>query len=270
VAANSGLSFKGDYGNLLYNSGRTVNNLNVFLTLQAPMERYSAFGKAKYELTDDITAFVQGQYVSYDTKILVESGNTALSVPVTNPFIPSSLATILANRPDPANLTLQKRFHEAGPRVTDRDSGSRKSWLGLRGNLAAIDGSWEVYGSHGATVIHERQPGSVLTSSLNTLLNTADGGQHLRGRLQSVWGYHAFFGMRCLSHGFALAQHDAEAGCGRDQSSGQALHPSGWPGTLCCRARIVATHIRPGSTRSSRMPTSWGFPTPATAQDRPM
>jgi hypothetical protein len=64
VAANSGLSFKGDYGNLLYNSGRTVNNLNVFLTLQAPMERYSAFGKAKYELTDDITAFVQGQYVS--------------------------------------------------------------------------------------------------------------------------------------------------------------------------------------------------------------
>jgi hypothetical protein len=44
------------------------------------MERYSAFGKAKYELTDDITAFVQGQYVSYDTKILVESGNTALGL----------------------------------------------------------------------------------------------------------------------------------------------------------------------------------------------
>jgi len=210
VAANSGLSFnrdgtlfsasngvtnfKGDYGNLLYNSGRTVNNLNVFLTLQAPMERYSAFGKAKYELTDDITAFVQGQYVPYDTKILVESGNTALSVPVTNPFIPSSLATILASRPDPAaNLTLQKRFYEAGPRVTDRDFRISQVMAGLRGNLAAIDGSWEVYGSHGATVIHERQPGSVLTSSLNTLLNAADGGQSI-----CAGGYNPF-GVTTLS-----------------------------------------------------------------------
>lgn len=196
VTGNSGISFNADgslfsasngvynYGGsqngLLYNTGRQVNNPNVFLTLQAPMERYTAYGRAEYDLTDSITAFTQFNYANYETTILVESGNTSLSIPVSNPFIPDALRPLLASRANPnANLTLEKRFYEAGPRATLREFDVYQALGGARGTLDAIDGTWEVYASHGRTKISETSPGSVLKSSLSALVNAADGGRSL-------------------------------------------------------------------------------------------
>lgn len=179
-SANNGVfNFRGTQGYLL-NTGSQVNYPNVFLTLQAPLERYTAFGRINYELTSDISAFTQMQYANYSTQVIVEAGNTSLSVPVTNPFIPSDLRTILASRANPnANFTLQKRFVEAGPRLTNRDFEIIQVLAGLNGKLAAIDGTWELYASHGSTSINENQPGSVLNSSLRNLLNAPDGGRSL-------------------------------------------------------------------------------------------
>ena len=179
-ASNGVTNYKGSQGGLLNSTGTIVTNPNVFLTLQAPMERYSGFGKIHYDLTDDITAFAQMQYTNYKTQIIVEPGNTELTIPVTNPFIPAELATLLASRADPtAPIALQKRFYEAGPRLTNRKFEVAQIMAGLRGKFDAIDGSWEIYGSHGSTKIDENQPGSVLKSSLSALLNAADGGQSL-------------------------------------------------------------------------------------------
>ncbi|WP_176943543.1 TonB-dependent receptor domain-containing protein [Sphingomonas sp. YR710] len=193
-ASNGVFNYKGSQGGLLFNTGTQVNNLNVYLTLQAPLERYTAFGRTTYELTPDITAFGQFQYANYSTQVVVESGNTALSIPVTNPFIPAALSTLLASRANPtANLTLQKRFLEAGPRLTNRDFEVVQLVGGLQGKLTGIDGSWEVYGSHGSTSIDENQPGSVLISSLKALLNAADGGKSI-----CAGGYNPF-GVTTLS-----------------------------------------------------------------------
>lgn len=210
VARNSGLSFnadgsifsasngvhnyQGSQGGLLYSTGRQVNNLNVFLTLQAPLERYSGFARTTFELTDDITAFAQFNYSKYDTKSIAEAGNTSLSIPITNPFIPAALRPLLASRAVPdANVTLEKRFYEAGPRVTERELEVWQGLVGLKGNVEAIDGSWEIYGSSGRTNIRERSPGSVLKSSLAALIATPDGGASL-----CAGGYNPF-GINALS-----------------------------------------------------------------------
>jgi outer membrane receptor protein involved in Fe transport len=203
-SANNGVfNFRGDWGALLFNTGRQVNNLNQFLVLQAPLERITAFARVTYDLTPGITAYAQAHYVDYDTRIYVEPGNTSISVPITNPFIPAVLRPLLASRANPnANVTLEKRFIEAGPRLTDRSLQTYQFLGGARGDIAAIDGGWDIYGSHGRTRIQETSPGSVLISALNTLINAPDGGNSI-----CAGGYNPF-GVNPLSdacHAYLVA-----------------------------------------------------------------
>ena len=178
-ASNGVFNYRGGWTGLL-NTGRQINNLNQFLVIQAPLERVTAFGRVTYDLSDAVTVYAQAQYADYDTRIYVEPGNTSISIPVTNPFIPANLRTLLQSRPNPtANLILEKRFIEAGPRLTDRSLQTYQFVGGLRGPLEAIDGTWDVYASHGRTRIDETSPGSVLVSALNTLINAPDGGASL-------------------------------------------------------------------------------------------
>lgn len=179
-ASNGVFNFRGDYGALLFNTGRQVNNLNTFLVLQAPLERVTAFGRATYDLTEGLTAYAQAQFADYQTRIFVEPGNTSISIPITNPFIPSALRPLLASRANPgAPLTLEKRFFEAGPRLTDRGLRTYQVVGGLRGAIAAIDGSFDIHASHGRSDIDERSPGSVLRTALARLINAPDGGNSI-------------------------------------------------------------------------------------------
>jgi hypothetical protein len=153
-ASNGVFNYRGDWGSLLFNSGRQVNNLNQFLVLQAPLERISAFARVTYDLSEGVTIYGQGHFVQYDTRIFVEPGNSSLSIPIMNPFIPAVLRPVLASRSNPgANVTLEKRFIEAGPRLTDRELQTFQFLGGGRGEIGAIDGSWDVYASHGRTRI---------------------------------------------------------------------------------------------------------------------
>ena len=179
-ASNGVFNFRGSQGGLLLNTGRQVNNLNRFLVLQAPIERITGFARTTYDLGGELELFAQAQYADYDTRIYVEPGNTSISIPVTNPFIPAELRTLLASRADPdANLILEKRFIEAGPRLTDRNFEVYQLLAGLRGKLAGLDGSWEVFASHGSTSIDESSPGSVKRSALTAIINAPDGGNAL-------------------------------------------------------------------------------------------
>lgn len=179
-ASNGVHNLRDTYGSLLIDVGSQVNSGNVFSIQQAPLERVTVFGRATYDLTPNVEAFAQVHYADYSTQVVVEPGNTQLVMPVSNPFIPAPLRTLLATRADPnAPVTLQKRFYEAGPRLTNRDFEVVQVQAGFLGKLAAIDGTWELFGSHGKTTINENQPGSVLLPALNALINAPDGGASL-------------------------------------------------------------------------------------------
>ncbi|HMA00323.1 MAG TPA: TonB-dependent receptor [Steroidobacteraceae bacterium] len=194
-AANNGLAnFKGGPGLRPTQAGDALAYALIYSTAQTPLTRYTVFGRSTYEVTPSIKAYVQAQFVNYTSDTIAESGNSELSIPVTNPFIPATLLPLLASRSDPAApLVLDKRFDEIGPRDFNRVFNTFQLQAGLSGALSFLDSKWEVYGARGTTDEVEKVGGSMVGSALNTLLNAPDGGNSIcRG------GYNPF-GLTTLS-----------------------------------------------------------------------
>ncbi|MBB6093510.1 outer membrane receptor protein involved in Fe transport [Povalibacter uvarum] len=145
-----------------------------------PMERKSFFGKFDYDLTQDLTAY--GQFLYNKTTATGQVGWTPTlyvvpTVPVTNPFIPADLRTILASRPNPnADFTINQRFMGLEDRKFPSDFTVGQYILGLRGNLPFKDWRWDVYGSYDSTDLVETQDKAILNSRMRNLLYAADGG----------------------------------------------------------------------------------------------
>jgi len=179
---------------LLFNTGTQLNNLNQDSLIQVPLERYTAFGRATFQLTDDVQAYGQFSWSNLQSYVAAEAGNAGISVPVSNPFIPDDLRRILASRANrTANFTLHKRFGEAGPRTFERDFDTWQFVAGAKGRVDALNGTWDVYASKGRTDVSETSHGAVVTQALNTLINAADGGASL-----CAGGYNPF-GLTTLS-----------------------------------------------------------------------
>jgi iron complex outermembrane receptor protein len=101
-------------------------------------------------------------------------------VPVTNPFIPSDLSTLLASRADPtADFLLRKRFTDVGPRVSDTTFNVFQLATGVRGETGFKDWTYDIYGSFGRSEQNEIQSGNISHSAVQTLLDAADGGDSL-------------------------------------------------------------------------------------------
>jgi iron complex outermembrane receptor protein len=198
-AATDGLAnFKG--GLALRPDGQQIAYTLIDSTVQTPLERYILFGRSTYEITDDISAYAQVHFVNYTSDTLAESGNTTLTIPVTNPFIPADLASLLASRADPTQpLSWDKRFYEAGPRDFNRTFNMFQLEAGLSGTVRPIHAEWDLYISRGTTNIQEKVSGSVVGDALNTLLNAPDGGNSI-----CVGGYNPFglttLSQSCLSY----------------------------------------------------------------------
>jgi iron complex outermembrane recepter protein len=145
-----------------------------------PMDRKSFFGKFDYDVTDSVTAY--GQFLYNKTTATGQVGWTPTlfvvpTAPVTNPFIPADLRTILASRPVPsADFTINHRFMGLATREYPSDFTVGQYIFGVRGNLPFKDWRWDVYGSYDSTDLVETQNQAVLLSRMRTLLYAADGG----------------------------------------------------------------------------------------------
>ena len=163
-----------------------------------PLERYSVFGSAHFDITDNITFFTEANYTHSSAFAQSFAGTAnniwALTVPY-NPanddpdsatfganqsnFYPVSrpLADLLNARtaPNPAYdptvpgssptisaaatpWTLGRGLIFLGRLFTQTDSDIFQVTAGLRGNFGIKDWTWEVYGSHGNTAVLARQP----------------------------------------------------------------------------------------------------------------
>lgn len=167
--------------------------------IQIPLERYSAFGHAEYEIAEGLRAYGQVNFTIYEAATNVDAaaaGSSApgFSVPVSNPFIPADLRTVLASRPTPgAPFTLAKRLSEVGQRFLTVDNTAYQVVLGLRGEVPGRDWTWDVYGSHGQTKLDETTTGYASRSAVQQLLEAPDGGAS-----RCAGGYNPF-GLTTLS-----------------------------------------------------------------------
>lgn len=147
------------------------------------LERKTAFVNGEYELAPSITAY--GQFLYVDLTVNTESGGsltqfpTLTSVPVTNPFIPQDLRTILASRPNAtANFTWNGRYVGVPDKNWDENYVVQQYVLGFRGDIT--DGwTYDVFGAYDQSRHTQIMHQAVLKSQVQRLLNAADGGRSL-------------------------------------------------------------------------------------------
>lgn len=178
-------NYKGPTTGLFSTFGGTVRQpVTMQEYIVQPMERFNVFAQASYDFTDNIEGYVQ--YLHTDAEVIGQVGwsptlfNAAITVPVTNPFIPADLQTLLASRPNPtAPFVLNQRFMGFEDRKFIADTNVSQYIIGLRGDLGFRDWKWDVYGLHDRLDLVETQDAALLSSRMQALLNAADGGAAL-------------------------------------------------------------------------------------------
>jgi iron complex outermembrane recepter protein len=163
-------------GNVRMPVGQQIDILNS-------LNRKTAFVKADFELTPDITTY--GQFMYVDLTVQTESGGsltqfpTQTTIPVTNPFIPADLRTILASRPNPtANFNWNARYVGVPDKSFEENYIVQQYLAGLKGNIAS-GWTFDLFASYDQSKHTLTNHNAVLKSQVQRLLSAADGGASL-------------------------------------------------------------------------------------------
>jgi outer membrane receptor protein involved in Fe transport len=163
-------------GNVRMPVGQQIQFLNG-------LERKTAFLKGDYELGSGLTAY--GQFMYVDLTVNTESGGSLTqfpaltTIPVTNPFIPTDLRTVLASRPQPnAPFTWNGRYVGVPDKNWDENYQVQQYLAGLRGDITH-GWSFDVFASYDESQHNQTMHYAVLKSQVQRLLNAPDGGASL-------------------------------------------------------------------------------------------
>jgi len=147
------------------------------------LNRKTAFVKADYDLAPGITAY--GQFMYVDLSVNTASGNSLtqfgvpLTVPVSNPFIPADLRTILASRPNAtAPFTINGRYVGVPYKSWDENYQIQQYIGGLKGDIAP-GWSFDAFVGYDQSKHLQTMHNGVVKSKVQSLLNAADGGASL-------------------------------------------------------------------------------------------
>lgn len=150
-------------------------------TLLNPTRRYNGYGSWDLKINSDLTAYASVNYTTYTAsnqqRGTLNGTSPVATVPVTNPFLPADLRTVLASRPNPnASFNFSFFGDRIGPQVFNYDYQVGQLTAGLKGNLGFRNWKWDAYASTGHTNYDLTASGYVNINALETLLNAADGG----------------------------------------------------------------------------------------------
>lgn len=146
-----------------------------YLTLDQSILNLGLLGD--WQVADGVEAYTRIAVSRVEnTRQLSPAQNSALTVPVTNPFIPTDLRTILASRPNStAPFTLVRRYGELGFTQSEFINDYYQLLGGVRGEIFK-SWKWDANFSFGKLEQDNSQPGSFQVSRAQQLLNAADGG----------------------------------------------------------------------------------------------
>ena len=150
-------------------------------TLLNPTRRYNGFGTWDLKLGRDLSAYASVNYSQYAARNqqrgTLNGTSPVASVPVTNPFLPADLRTLLASRPNPnANFNFSFFGDRVGPQIFDYEYQVGQLTAGLKGSVGIKDWKWDAYASTGHTTYDLTATGYVNINALQSLLNAPDGG----------------------------------------------------------------------------------------------
>lgn len=153
--------------------------LGQYFAVQVPLTRYNVFARGTYDLSDDITAYSQFSYLNSEALSQTSPGSTKpavpLLVPQNSPFVTGNplLQQVLASiSPAPTgDIIVTKLLNDLGNRVEPFKYNVWQALFGLKGNVAATDFKWNVYGSYGKSQYINDMFGEGSLAAITTVLN---------------------------------------------------------------------------------------------------
>lgn len=211
IGANN---YKGPTTQLFSTLGNIVRQpvtMQEYLT--QPMERRNIYASFDYDFSEGLTFYsqllhtrsvVEGQVGWSPTLFVVPT------MPVSNPFIPTALRTILASRPTPgADFTLNQRFMGFEDRKFRSDVNVGRYVVGLRGDVGFSDWTFDIYGLHDNMDLVETQDKALLNSRLRNLLYAADGGASICAGGYNPFGLNKSIGVSAACRAYVETEtHD--------------------------------------------------------------
>lgn len=186
---------------------RTLFNVNPYQLFQTPLERFNAFGSARYRVSDHAEVYGQALFSkNIVTLQLAPSGlqGETYTIPYSNPYLPAAArsqfcaanglsiaqcagAATATSASDPNyrtfNTTGVRRFSEGGPRGTEITTTYFQYKGGVRGAITDhLD--YDVYGSYGESEVLSRNEGlprfsfvqqALLATNTTTCLTNTNG-----------------------------------------------------------------------------------------------
>lgn len=133
----------------------TLQEVDTRRFLSSPLTRYTAFGRAIYDITDNLSMFAQGTFVTSNVWA------TGPPNPVTNREVPRNpdlepwgLRLLLDSRPDPdAPYRVTEVAKYFPNRITDNDTHLFDFTAGFEGRFPNSDWTWEAFSQYGDTTV---------------------------------------------------------------------------------------------------------------------
>ncbi len=183
-------------------------NFNPFNIFQTPFERFNIFGTARYEVSPAVELYNEGLFSKQTVSTIIAPSGTfgnALTIPISNPFIPAGARLQLCQAAVDADLTtagrqtptaaqcatfagatsvtdpnfrtftaaISRRFVEAGPRFSDYTTTLFQYKAGVRGDITPNFG-YDLFGLYGESENVQRQSGNGLLSRLRNAVFATD------------------------------------------------------------------------------------------------
>jgi iron complex outermembrane receptor protein len=141
--------------------------------LSSPMSRTSLFGRGIYDLTDNLTVYVQGNHnrSTVEQQLAPTSATaTSATLPRSPALEPENLRVLLDSRADAnAPWTMQRLPNYFPMRGATSDTEVSEIVVGLEGQLAG-DWTWEAYHQRGQTNLLTRMENFIWVERLRTVL----------------------------------------------------------------------------------------------------
>lgn len=230
TAANPGIGYTGPVNDEFKRLGSGVtspgsisaNNLNQ--TITTPLERYSIFGNAHFDITEHTTAFLQANMSSMQVDTVLNyapaTSQWNATIPVDGRPLTPQLAQLLASRPNPtAPYTLSRTLDFAGPRSTSNQTEVYQVLAGVEGDLFNTDWRYEAYFSHGKTSLLTEMSGFPGLQNYRAVVSAPNWGKNLN---RSV-GPPLFFELKCTTGLPIVTEFEPSQDC-IDSISGNMKH----------------------------------------------
>ncbi|WP_279350444.1 TonB-dependent receptor domain-containing protein [Erythrobacter litoralis] len=153
-------------------------------TVQLPIERYTAFARGEFDVSNAITAYAQINYATYEARQRSASGVLQsvvepIQIPASNPFITPDLRTLLNARPVP---TAPISYYFTGTRIgrleVEEEYDVYQALVGLKGSFGPSL-NFDLYATHGRTTNDSTTFNQISRSRFNAVVSAPDGGASL-------------------------------------------------------------------------------------------